>query len=363
MNVATYLKDEKGRLGRQSKRIKDFSVFDFDYIPEEPLMREECKELIDEMLQFELSGIPTHFCVVGHRGSGKTLMLKYLQRIMPGHTKLAVLYANCRQHNTSFKILAHLLGVQARGASLGELLERFQARCEQKTVVVLDEVDMMSPKDKQREILYFLSRSSKPFMVIMLTNTHHVLKELDAATRSSLQPVPIYFKNYNAEQIAGILTDRAKKGLSEWNEGQLAQIAALTTRRANADARVAIKTLHYSVIRPQDPLEACFEKARKDTVIDMILDLSDPVLLILWSAASSRSHFAKDIYTRYCRLSQIHHEKPFSYVHFYSNLSYLQSAGLVALIATKVGRTYTNRVMLTFEEEILRQICELRFER
>ena len=362
MSIATYLKEQQGRLGRQSKKIKDFSVFDFEYIPEEPLMREECKELIDEMLQFDISGIPTHFCVVGYRGSGKTLMLKYLQRIMPGHTKLSVLYANCRQHNTSFKILAHLLGVQARGASLGELLERFEDRCEQRTVVVLDEVDLMSPKDKRREILYFLSRSSRPFMVIMLTNTHHVLKELDASTRSSLQPVPIYFRNYNAEQIASILRDRAKKGLSEWEEGALAQIGALTAKRSNADARVAIKTLHYAAIRPQNSLEACFEKARKDTVIDMIVDLSDAVLLILWAAASSRSHFAKDIYRRYCRLSQDHQEKPFSYVHFYSTMSYLQSAGLIALIATKVGRTYTKRVMLTFEEEILPQICRLRFE-
>jgi len=121
MKAAPYLKEQMERLGKQSKKIKDFSVFDFDYIPEEPLMREECKELIDEMLLFDVGGIPTHFCVVGSRGSGKTLILKYLQRIMPAHTKLSVLYANCRQHNTSFKILAHLLGVQARGTSMGEL--------------------------------------------------------------------------------------------------------------------------------------------------------------------------------------------------------------------------------------------------
>ena len=142
----------------------------------------------------------------------------------------------------------------------------------------------------------------------------------------------------------------------------IAEIAALTTKRTNADARVAIKTLHYAALRPESSLETCFEKARRDTVTDMIVDLSDGVLLILWAAASSRSHFAKDIYARYCRASQDHQEKPFSYVHFYSTLSYLQSAGLVGLIATKVGRAYTKRVMLTFDEDVLRQICQLRFE-
>jgi hypothetical protein len=48
-------------------------------------------------------------------------------------------------------------------------------------------------------------------------------------------------------------------------------------------------------------------------------------------------------------------------MYFYSNLSYLQSMGLVALIATKVGRTYANRVMLTFEEPVLEPIYKLRF--
>jgi len=245
---------------------------------------------------------------------------------------------------------------------MGELWDRFQAGCDQKTVVVLDEVDLMSPKDKTRDILYFLSRAEKPFMVIMLTNTHHVLGELDASTRSSLQPVPVYFKNYNAEQMASILRDRAQKGLREWDEGTLAEVAALATKRTNADARVAIKTLHYTAIRPQDSLEGCFEKARRDTVIDMIMDLSDSALLILWAAATSRSHFARDIYKRYCRLSQDHQEKPFSYVYFCSSLSYLQSAGLVALIATKVGRAYAKRVMLTFEQDTLDQICQMRFD-
>ena len=36
---------------------------------------------------------------------------------------LRILYTNCRNHNTSFKILAHLLRVQARGASLDELFQ------------------------------------------------------------------------------------------------------------------------------------------------------------------------------------------------------------------------------------------------
>ncbi|MFH1748259.1 MAG: Cdc6/Cdc18 family protein [Planctomycetota bacterium] len=361
MDVAAYLRQQKQHLGREARAVKDFSIFGFDYIPDQPLLREEAKRLIDDMLRFELSGIPTHYAVIGSRGSGKTLTLKFLQRIVPKQAKLDVVYANCRQHNTSFKILAHLLGVQARGASLSELFTAFCAKSELKTVVVLDEVDLMSPKDRRREILYLLSRSERPFMVLTLANNPHVLKELDPATRSSLQPVPLHFRNYDAQQIRQILQDRARRGLVRWDETALSQIAALTVQKTNSDARVAIKTLFYTVTRPAASVTDNFDRARRDVVVDMIHDLADAALLILWAVATSKSDFTKEVYRRYCRFCQTRGDKPFSYMHFYSNLAYLQSVGLVALVSTKVGRTYTNRVLLNFDEPVVEQICRLRF--
>lgn len=363
MNIKAYYKEKKSRENVKSNLVKDFSVFDFNYIPKEPLMREECKHLIDEMLRFEMTGIPTNQAIIGTKGSGKTLTLKYLQNLMNAETQLSVVYANCREHNTSFKIFAHLLDVQARGASLTEMYKKFCQRYCGKTIVLLDEIDLMSRKDRKREILYFLSRSKNPYLVIMLSNNYRVLRELDASTKSSLQPVTVYFKNYDASQLRDILHERAKHGLHKRNNSSLAQIAAMTTKKTNGDARVAIKTLYYTVTETKTDIEACFEKAREDIIIDMINDLSDPTLMILHAVTSTRSDFAKEIYTRYCQVSLCQNERPFSYMYFYSNLSYLQSMGLVALIATKVGRTYANRVMLTFDEPILEPIYRLRLAR
>ena len=42
-------------------------------------------------------------------------------------------------------------------------------------------------------------------------------------------------------------------------------------------------------------------------------------------------------------------------------LTVMLSMGLIGLIATKVGRTYAHRVMLTFEEPVLNPIYNLRF--
>ena len=362
MDIVSFLQQEKDRNAKIGRIVKDFSVFDFSYIPKEPIMREESKYLIKELIRFEISGIPTHLAVIGAKGSGKTLTLKYLQGLLNDEGRLDVIYANCREDNTTFKIFAHLRGVQARGAILSELYSRFCQEHPGKTLVLLDEIDLMSAKDKNREILYLLSRSENPYMVVMLSNNYRFLRDLDPSTKSTLQPVSVYFKNYDAAQITEILRQRAKHGLHKWDGGKLSQIAALTTRKTNSDARVAIKTLFYSVTRDPEDIVKCFEKARKDIVFDMIHDLPDSNLMILQAVATSKSDFAKEVYQRYRRISIAHSEVPFSYVYFYSNLSCLQSMGLVALIATKVGRTYANRVMLTFEKQVLETVCKLRLD-
>ncbi len=363
MDIASYLNNKRKNLGQSSANVKDFTVFDYNYIPEEPLERAEIREIVKHIVRFEISGIPTHMSIVGSRGSGKTLTLKYLQQIISRETELDVLYVNCRHHNTSFKIFAQLLDQEkTAGSNLNDLYQRFMLRYKNKTVLVLDEVDLMSPKDKNRDILYFLSRSEQPYMVIMLSNTPHVVEQLDAATRSSLQPFRLYFRNYDAEQIGHILLGRAQKGLRSWDHSHIMQIGALTTQRTNSDARVAIKTLYYKIIEPDDPVEKCFEAARRDIVIDQVNDLTEANLMILWAAATSQSDLAKEIYARYCRYSRDHRIKPFSYMYFYTNLGYLQSVGLVVLVAAKIDRTYTNRIILTFEKSIVEQCCKLRFE-
>jgi Cdc6-like AAA superfamily ATPase len=361
MKHIPFLHQERKRSYGQSEKVKDFSVFDFNYIPKEPLLRDEGKHLIREMVRFETTGIATHQTVLGAKGSGKTLTVRYLERIINAETKLNVVYANCRRHNTSFKIFAHFLGIQPRGFSMSELYNRFCQKHKARTIVVLDEIDLMSPKDKRRDILYFLSRSENSYMVIMLSNNYRILHELDDSTMSSLQPKTICFKHYDAHQIQGILRDRARQGLRRHNEATLAKIAALTAKRANSDARVAIKTLFYAMTEANQDIEVSFEQARQDIIAEMVNNLSDSLLMILQAIATSGSDFAKKIFLRYRKVCTSLGEKPFSYVHYYANLSYLQSMGLIALISTKVACTYANRLVLTFDESVLEPILRLRF--
>jgi cell division control protein 6 len=360
MEIHDYLSQKEQHLEKGMSRIRDFRVFDFNYIPEKPLMRQELKPVIDGLLRYQKTGIANHLLIFGSRGSGKTLSVKYLQKVF-GDRGLPVLYANSRSHNTSFKILARLLGVRPRGTSLEELWQRFTASHPGKAVLILDEVDLLSEKDRSNDILYLVSRSTENYMALLLSNSPKFLSSLDESIRSTLQPEVIHFRNYSAPEIRGILEERARLGLVRVPRAELGRIAALTARNTNSDVRVAIKTLYYTALEPKTSVEEHFERARRDILQDVLRDLNDKNLLILKAAIDDPERYVKSVYERYRRLSIEAREEPFSYVYFYSNLSYLQSLGLILLVSTKVNRAYTNRIQLLFGPEVFSGIWQARF--
>ena len=361
MQIEEYLKHRTEHLAKTSQRIKDFRVFDFNYIPEKPLMREETKPLIDALLRYATTGIPNHLLIFGSRGSGKTLLVKYVSHLLEKQHKVRFLYANCRQHNTSFKILASLLGVRPRGSSLDELWQRFCAANQGRVVLILDEVDLISDKDRQKDILYLISRASDNYMAVLLSNNPRFLGTLDESTRSTLQPELLHFRNYGADEILEILRDRTRLGLVHSPNQALPQIAALTVKNTNSDVRVAIKTLYYLALEPQTGVREMFQRARRDILHEVIADLNSQNLFILRAAQHTPETYVKSIYEQYKRLAIQMHEEPFSYVYFYASLSYLQSLGLILLLSTKVGRTYTNRIQVLFDAELLAAIWISRF--
>lgn len=355
MKLDDYIHQQADDLEERRKRIRDFRVFDFNYMPDQPLMREEAKPIVDACLRYVTTGISNHLFVFGSRGCGKTLMVRSIGQLLSQQHDLDVLYVNCRQHNTSFKILAHLLAVRPRGHSLDELWERFMAAypSPRKVLLILDEVDLLSDKDRNRDLLYLLSRSPAGYMVILLSNHPRFLGTIDESVRSTLQPELIHFGHYDAGQIRAILAQRARRGLHKPPDTELDQIAAMTVQTTQSDVRVAIKTLYYVALTPDEPMGSLFERARRDLVQDVLDDLHERNLLILRACAKAKEPLVKQVYEHYQRLSQAAQLEPFSYVYFYANLSYLQSIGLILLVSTKVGRTYANRVEVLFDTGLL----------
>jgi len=362
MKITDYLKKKAQSIARSNRHFKDPRVFDFNYIPDQPLMREEVKPIIDAGLRYLQTGIANHLFIYGARGTGKTLAVKYIGHLLTEQHNAKVLYSNCRQYNTSFKILANLLRVRPRGYSLEELWQRFCESNPGKIILMLDECDLLSDKDKNREILYLISRMPNNYMVIMLSNHPKFLSTLDESIRSTLQPEIIHFRNYNALEISEILQERARLGLTHVARGIIPKIAALTVRATNSDVRVAIKTLYYAALKQKDSIEGVFDSARRDLYADVISNLNTNNIIILKSITSIPDPFVKSVYEIYKRLSIREHEEPFSYPYFHSNLSFLQSIGLIALVSTKVGRTYSNRIERLFDAELFNSIWEKRFD-
>ena len=168
MDIEKYLQEKQKHLAKGTERIKDISVFDFNYVPPKPLMRDEVRPVIDALIRYQQTGIANNILILGSRGCGKSVLARYLITLMENQLKFV--YVNCRQHNTSFKILAFLLGLRPRGCSLDELWQRFIELRPDKTVFVLDEVDLISEKDKNKDILYLISRSPNNYMALLLSN-------------------------------------------------------------------------------------------------------------------------------------------------------------------------------------------------
>ena len=56
MDIEQYLSQRQKRFDKSKNQISNFQVFDFNYIPEKPLMREEVKPVIDALLRYQQTG-------------------------------------------------------------------------------------------------------------------------------------------------------------------------------------------------------------------------------------------------------------------------------------------------------------------
>lgn len=362
-NPLDYLKEKQGQVEKEMKNIRNFRVFDLNYIPDAPINRPEMDKIATAVLKYEKSHIPTHIFGFGSRGCGKTVTMRYLQRLFDeSGMNVRLLFVNVREHNTSFKMFAHLLGVTPRGVSLSELFSRFKSQYSSPTVLILDEIDFISDKDKNKEILYLLSRCAENYMLILLANNPKFVSEIDTRTRSSLNPNPLHFKNYDAIQMLRILSQRAKEGLKSHSPALMKEISALAVKHTNSDVRIALKTVFYMATEKGNDLQECFSNAQRDLAADLICDLNYNNLLVLKAASRTESGLVKEIYETYSRICAMKSERPFSYAYFYNNLSYLQSLGLILLSSTKIGRAYTNRISLLFHPILLQSVYETKFD-
>lgn len=91
MDLQRYIEKKQKHLSKSSNQIKDFAVFDFNYIPEKPLMREEAKPVIDALLRYQQTGIANNMLILGSLDAARAYWQDTFLKHSPAQARLTLL--------------------------------------------------------------------------------------------------------------------------------------------------------------------------------------------------------------------------------------------------------------------------------
>ncbi|MFH1316525.1 MAG: AAA family ATPase [Candidatus Woesearchaeota archaeon] len=198
-------------LGADESLFKNEIALSFDYIPKEVPYREYQKQYIASCIKplFQKRNGKS-LLVFGPPGIGKTVAIKHLfQEIEYETDDIFVIYVNCWQKNSTYKIFVDLceqLGYKfTQNKKTEELFKIIKQILNKKSVVfAFDEVDKLEDFDFLYTILEEVYRKT----IILITNYHQWLIDLDERVKSRLMPETVEFNSYNKEETSGILKQR-----------------------------------------------------------------------------------------------------------------------------------------------------------
>ena len=290
------------------------------YLPDNLLFREkEMEEIGKYFVDFMLQGILTNLFIWGPTGTGKTHAIQILVR---DYNDLArrdgipsrAVYVNAKgkTYYQAIVSLLHNLGIDfpVRGLGVAEALQaldKFFETTKESFVIVFDELDKMKQSVMRKEdsvdsLIYMMSRldemASKPdVLLVIISNDNTLLKRLKEPTMSKFRPVPIYFRDYNANELKAILMDRVEKAFipGSVDEAAISLLAALI-KREGRDLRWAFRVLLQAARgkrKGEKVTEADIWRAResvdKDVLKETLNNLNQHQLMFLWAIALLRS--------------------------------------------------------------------------
>ncbi|MEM4577081.1 MAG: orc1/cdc6 family replication initiation protein [Candidatus Nezhaarchaeales archaeon] len=251
-----------------SARIfKDREKLRPDYVPETLPHREEEIDKLAKILAPAVKGArPSNVFIYGLPGTGKTAVTKYVLRKIDVYARsysqdlrLKIAYINCRNENTSYRVLFSLCSylnekVPFTGLSTAELFRRFIRSLDRDRILlfaVLDEVDFLV-KASGDDVLYKLTRINPDLhnarvSIIGITNDLNFVEYLDPRVKSSLSEEELIFRPYTTEELADILAERAKMAFYDGilDEAVIPLCATLAARE-HGDARRALDLLRVA---------------------------------------------------------------------------------------------------------------------
>jgi archaeal cell division control protein 6 len=203
--------------------FKNPVVLDYDYVPKVVPFREQQQRYIAECMRpLMQERNAKNILIHGPSGNGKTVACKNLFQELDEETdNIEIIHINCWQRNTSYKIMneiADQLGFKfTQNQKTDELFKAISKKLNKGSVVFcFDEADKIDDFDFLYMILEEIYRKS----VILITNYHDWLINLDPRIKSRLTPDTMEFKSYNQAEMRGIMKERVKYAFFEdiWDD-------------------------------------------------------------------------------------------------------------------------------------------------
>jgi Cdc6-like AAA superfamily ATPase len=205
---------------------------------------------------------------------------------------------------------------------------------ERSFIIVLDEIDITSPKERNM-IIYTLSKIPKAGLVCISESREHYM-DLNERVKSRLNPKRIGFKPYSVMDLVHILEQRARLALvpNTWDKTTLERIAEL----AEGDARVAIQTLKNSAqyaegdlaerIKPEH-IEKGWNEAKKIKKSYILRKLTEDHRILYRIIESRGEVYSGELWRAYLNQCKSIRIKPISMRSFINYVNKLKALGLI----------------------------------
>ncbi len=335
----------------QTKPIfKDREYLRHSYTPEKLPHRDEQIQQIARILAAPLRGeTPSNILIYGKPGTGKTATVNYVTKELEkvsakAPIKVKVVYLNCEQVNTHYRILAKLSDtfleglknnrgkeflakmnlpthVPRTGWPTDEVYKSFLKSLDEEkqlAVIILDEIDKLVKKSGD-DVLYSLTRMNSELKkakvsIVGISNDLHFMEYLDSRVRSSLGEEETVFPPYNAHQLRDILLQRSEISFIEGvMTDTVIQLCAAHAAREHGDARRALDLLRVSGEIAEsmgsenvnaEHVRRAHERIELDQTVEVIKTLPVQSKLLLYSISmlserTPRAVISGDIYGMY----------------------------------------------------------------
>ncbi len=382
---------------RGSKIIRDARVFDYDYVPDKLIGRDEQLNTI-ELLFRPLAeyGRPCTAMLMGPVGTGKTAAAKCFCRDLSEYcsvkgSPIDIIFVNCRSRNSEAAVLLQMVqhfdrGFPERGFSPDQMWRALRSHISNEgkdIIIVLDEVDVLLKKNSM-DLVYQISRFTEGgpsvgrTVSLIMISQEPLLNMLDEASFSSFRRAnSVLFDKYDRDELKEIVLQRTRIGIIPGKIGDEPIDMIAESSAEYGDARMAIELLDKAANMAEsegaDEIDAEHVRGAEAMIYSTVsesklktLDKSRMLTLLAISRAIKKSRYinitaAEKTYAVVC---EEYNETPRKHTQFWTYVQDIEKLGVISTVVLNDSNGRTTLISLpSIPSKVLSEKIESLLER